>query len=185
MITAPCKASGGTRKNMLPRPGWLPAHRIARVTSGILCGKPPTTGVVRCCDNFLYILQGHAFGAPEPGPTRPKSRAGTRKSAEGNPELERGRIAKAGRVPAGRAYSAAAACRALRAEAHRARRCRWSAALASAGSRYRLQRAPGCDRVHATDRAVLPAPGILSPCKDHRQERSLRSRPSDGATRHS
>ena len=36
-----------------------------------------------------------------------------------------------------------------------------------------------------TDRAVLLAPGILSPRKDHRQERSLRSRPSDGASRRS
>ena len=33
--------------------------------------------------------------------------------------------------------------------------------------------------------AILLAPGIVSPRKDHSQERSLRSRPSDGPTRHS
>jgi hypothetical protein len=36
-----------------------------------------------------------------------------------------------------------------------------------------------------TDRAVLLAPGILSPRKDHRQEHSLRSRPPDVASRRS
>lgn len=50
-------------------------------------------------------------------------------------------------------------------------------------SRYPIQRALG-DRACKTDRA-LPAPDMLSPRKDHRQERSLRSRPSDGAPRHS
>jgi hypothetical protein len=86
-----------------------------------------------------------------------------------------------------------AACRALRAEAHRARRCLRSAAPhpQAAGTR---SNAPPVTAPHATDRvsvamrksrAALPAPGILSPREDHRQERSLRSRPSDGATRHS
>jgi hypothetical protein len=40
-------------------------------------------------------------------------------------------------------------------------------------------------RVTSLPGSVLPAPGILPPRQDHRQERSLRSRPSDGATRHS
>jgi hypothetical protein len=40
-------------------------------------------------------------------------------------------------------------------------------------------------RVTSLPRSVLPAPGILQPRQDHRQERSLRSRPSDGAPRHS
>ncbi len=84
----------------------------------------------------------------------------------------------------GLACSGAAACRALRAGAHRARRCRRSAAPAPAGRRFPAQRAHG-DRARKTGRAALLAPGILSPCKDHRQERSLRSRPSDGAWRRS
>ncbi len=58
-----------------------------------------------------------------------------------------------------------AACRALRAEAHRARRCRRSAAPLpqTAGTR---SNALTDDRASTTDRAVLPAPGILSPRKD-------------------
>jgi hypothetical protein len=40
---------------------------------------------------------------------------------------------------------------------------------------------PG-DRTCKSGQAVLLAPGILSPRKDHRQERSLRSRPPDGAS---
>jgi len=43
---------------------------------------------------------------------------------------------------------------------------------------------PG-DRACKSGRAVLLAPGIVSPRKDHSQERSLRSRPSDGAACHS
>jgi hypothetical protein len=45
--------------------------------------------------------------------------------------------------------------------------------------------APTVTATARTDRAVLLAPGILSPRKDHTQERSLRSRPSDGASRRS
>jgi hypothetical protein len=43
---------------------------------------------------------------------------------------------------------------------------------------------PG-DRASKGGRAALLAPGIVSPRKDHRQERSLRSRTPDDVTRHS
>ena len=55
-------------------------------------------------------------------------------------------------VAEGRTCSGAAACRALRAGAHRARRCLRSAAPAPAGSRYSHQRASG-------DRACKTRPG--------------------------
>jgi hypothetical protein len=64
----------------------------------------------------------------------------------------------------GPACFGAAACRALRAEAHRARRCRRSAVPAPAGRQSRPQRAHG-DRARRTSPAVRFAPGMLSPRK--------------------
>jgi hypothetical protein len=63
------------------------------------------------------------------------------------------------------------------------------AAAAAPLPRTRRQAVPAVthpgDRARKSSRAVLLAPDIVSPRKDHRQERSLRSRPSDGAARHS
>jgi len=116
-------------------------------------------------------IQGHAFGAPgRAGPGRLRvqrrgsqpreSRAGTegnRQSREGlqvdAPTRGRQPAAPYGRKPTGRGAASG------RQPPH------------PQAADYRLQRAPD-DRAHATDRAVLAAPGILSPRKDHRQGRA-------------
>ncbi len=98
---------------------------------------------------FFTIFQGHAFGAPGravPGPNRIRGAGVT----EGIASWSEGGVATAKRAAEKLAYSGTAACRALRAGAHRARRCRRSAASAPAGRRFPLQRAHG-------DRASKPA----------------------------
>ena len=139
-----------------------------RVIRGAVLPALPLCGyVVR---TFFTIIKGTPYGRAKPGRARPRSRGDAEISRGIASWSERNRQAQAG-LAGGRAYSGAAACRALRAEAHRARRCLRSAAPTPAGSRCPLQRAPG-DRDHATDRAALPAPGILSPRKDHSQGRT-------------
>ncbi len=116
----------------------------------------------RTCDNFLYGFKG-APSARQAGPCPAGSHAKT-------PSHQRGSRAGGGSVARSQAgsrethRSGAAACRALWAEALRARRCRQSAVPAPAGSRSRQPRAHH-DRAARTGRAVLLAPGILSPCK--------------------
>jgi hypothetical protein len=90
---------------------------------------------------FFTLIKGtpSARQAARPGPGRVQGRGSqpgeSRAGAEGT--------ASAGRAAGGRIYSGAAACRALRAKAHRARRCLRPAVPAPAASRYPLQRAQG------------------------------------------
>jgi hypothetical protein len=103
------------------------------------------------CEDFLHGFKGTPPARQAgPGPAdrmrgrgshRGESRAGVRESRQ-----------KPSGVAGGLAYSGAAACRALRAGAHRARRCRRSAVPAPAGRGFPLRRAPG-------DRACKMWPG--------------------------
>ena len=143
------------------------------------------TGLIEpsICYNLLYVFKGTPSGRARPsGPGRVRTRE--RETTEGSRELarelcqsRRGRRAprrlRAGGMPrpAGREPSGLGAA------------TRSAGPHPQAGSSR--SNAPTGTATARTGRAVLLAPGILSPRKDHRQERSLRSRPSDGASRRS
>jgi hypothetical protein len=95
---------------------------MCQASSGTAHGRCPNA-----VTTFSTTLKARLRRA-RPGHARPASREGTRKSAGGIVGWSAMRPPRRARGVGGRAYSGAAACRALRAEAHRARRCRGSAA---------------------------------------------------------
>ena len=143
----------------------------------------PMRTVAPICDNFLYGFKGTP-SARQAGRPRPSSTAGTR-DHRGRARAGAGTMPKPDWVGRHRADSGAGG---MPSPAGR-EPSGLGAATRSAGPRPQAgssrSNAPTVTATTRTDRAVLLAPGILSPRKDHRQERSLRSRPSDGASRRS
>jgi len=123
-------------------------------------------------------LQGHAFGARPPGPGRALGSGASIHQADcvygrgcraaggrgGGDSLRSGR--QLGPLPQARSRTGAVAAA-------------FVPPHPSPGGPV-PSRIPG-DRACKSRQAVLLAPGIVSPRKDHSQERSLRSRPSNGA----
>ena len=100
-----------------------------------------------CCDNFLYYFKGTP-SARQAGHGRAEGVCRDAEISRGESRAGQRRTVRAERATGGRAYSGAAACRALRAEAHRARRSRRSSAPQPQAGGTRSN-APSGDRASA------------------------------------
>jgi hypothetical protein len=172
-----CKASGGTANYQVELVNvcrQASARSSTHASRAMTCRNDRRSPrrqrtLPRCCDNFLYGFKGTppARQAVRPGPVRTRER----ESIEDSRELTREQSQwPAGRQALCRLWGGrpAAPCRA---GALGARRRHQASRPAPAGRQFPQQRGR-CTATARTDRAILLAPDILSPRKDHRLGRA-------------
>lgn len=163
---------------MKPRRTWSkPAQSASPTHSATMAPLSGSTTAPVCCDNFLYErLQGRAGRAVRVAAwVTPERDDARRKGRETGP-----RAGRRARAPAG-TLAVGARPLALALAAHGGGRTVGDRGHRPAPARRRYAQ----PRTHAQGTRPFSRRSSLEPEQDHGQERSPRSRPADGAPRHS